>query len=180
MGDVTLSGLHILLAETQEPMRQAIRSGMRGIKHGAGIDFFEAFDGGSALAELAKRRRPFDLAIIGWEMAPMDGATFVKMVRHDSEYALHQTTPIIIVSSLASTRMMTSALEVGVNAVMEKPISPNELAIRILEILNSKVQFVKVESGLGKDKTFVGPVSKWSAEMIIKPALEGKRNIIKI
>ena len=180
MAEVTLSGLHILLAETQEPMRQAIRSGMRGIKHGAGIDFFEAFDGGSALAELSKRNRPFDMAIIGWEMAPMDGATFLRMIRHDSEYALHQTTPVIIISSHATTPMMVSALERGANVVLEKPISPHNLAAQVLNILNAKTQFIKVESGLGSGKHFVGPVSKWSADQVIKPALESKRNVMKI
>ena len=180
MSELTLSGLNILLAETHEPMRQAIRSGIRGVKHGAGIDFIEAFDGASALAELVRRDNPVDAAIIDWEMVPMDGAFFLNLLRHNDDYVLHQTTPVIVITSLKTSSMLKSAHELGASVILEKPIAPTDLANQILSILKTKAPFIKVSDGLGAGKPFVGPLTKWSADHVVKPAQHHKRAIVKL
>ena len=177
---MTLGGKTILMADSQKPMRQAIRSSIRGMKNGGGVDFLEAFDGASALAELLGRDKPVDVALIDWEMAPMDGAVFLQMLRNDPGYRLHQTTPVIITTGQASPKAMKEALSLGASVLMQKPIAPAELVARILGIWKDKAPFVLVEDGLAKGKPFIGPLTKWSAEHFVRPAQTEKRNILRL
>ena len=180
MADITLRGLTVLLAESREEMRQAIRSGMRGVKDGASIDFLEAFDGGSALAILADRDKPVDIVLIDWEMVPMDGPFFLNLLRHDADYTLHQKTPVISITSLATPSMTKQALGLGSAVIMQKPISPTDLASRILAVLNAKSPFIRVPDGLGAGKDYVGPLTKYAAEAFVAPAQAQKRPILKL
>ena len=180
MAEVTLSGITILLAETQKPMRQAIKSSIRAMKNGGGAHILEADDGAIALNSLLMHGQKIDVALIDWEMVPMDGSVFLNVLRNEREYVAHQKTPVIVTTSRASPQMITTALRLGAHAVMQKPIVPTELLSRMLSILNENSAFVMVEDALGKGKPFVGPLTKWSAEEFARPAQAENRRVIKL
>ena len=180
VGDVTGSAV-ILLAEPLQAMRQVIKSGIRGIVGGDAVTFIEAEDGASALVELGARGKPVDIALVDWEMSPMDGACFLHALRNVRDYQVHRTTPVIVITGHASPEVMNAALRLGANSFMPKPVAPATLAARINAIVTGKkAEFVMVEGGLGDGAPFVGPLSKWSFEQFVKPAQAEKRRILRL
>ncbi len=151
-------GMTILLADSHKAMRQAIKSGIRAIA-GGDLEFIEAADGSMALGELMSRPPPVDIALVAWEMAPMNGASFLRMLRHDHGYQAHRTTPVIVITGHPSPEVMSSALRAGASALIPKPVVPATLVTRIKAVLNGKTEFVMVEDALGGGQPFIGPLS---------------------
>ena len=170
----------ILLAEPLKAMRQVIKSGIRGVLGGDAMTFIDAEDGSSALVELAARGKPVDIALVDWEMAPMDGSCYLHALRNVREYQIHRTTPVIVITGDALPEVMNAALRLGANSFMPKPVAPATLAARINAIVKGKTEFVMVEGGLGDGAPFIGPLSKWSFEVFIRPAQAEKRRILRL
>ena len=173
-------GMTILLADSHKTMRQAIKSGIRAITGGDSVEFIEAVDGSMALAELMHRPSTVDVALIDWEMAPMNGGSFLRMLRNDHGYQAHRTTPVIVITGHPSPEVMSSALRAGASALIPKPVIPATLVSRIKTVLSGKTDFVMVEDALGGGQPFIGPVSKWSFEQFIRPAQADKRRVVKL
>ena len=170
----------ILLAEPQQAMRQIVKSGIRGILGGDAVNFIDAEDGASALVALEAHGKPVDIALVDWEMVPMDGACFLHALRNVRDYQAHRTTPVIVITGHASPEVMNAALRLGANSFMPKPVAPATVAARINALLTGKTEFVMVEGGLGNNQPFVGPLSKWSFEQFVQPARADNRRVFKL
>ena len=173
-------GMTILLADPHQTMRQTIKSGIRAITGGDAVEFIEAGDGSMALGELMSRPPPVDVALIDWEMAPMNGSSFLRMLRHDHGCQAYRTLPVIVITAHPSPEVMSSAMRAGASALVPKPVVPAALVTRIKAVLNGRTEFVMVEDALGGGQPFIGPLSKWSLEQFIRPAQADKRRVVRL
>jgi DNA-binding response OmpR family regulator len=180
MADLTLGSSTILLADSQKPMRQALKSSIRAMKDSGGLEILEAEDGALALHALVSHGKPVHLAIIDWEMQPLDGKVFLTMLRNDKDYQAYQKLPVIITTSHASSQETMAALTLGAHTVVPKPLIPADMFKRMTAILNDTSGFIQVDDALGKGKPFIGPLTRWSAEQFIRSAQTEKRRIIKL
>lgn len=109
----------VLVVEDSPAMRGLIVSVIDQIED---CDVLEASNGFDALRRLP--RDAFDLIITDINMPDINGLELVSFVRKSAN---NQETPVIIVSSEASSRDMERGLSLGANAYITKPFIPDEL-----------------------------------------------------
>ena len=126
----------ILIVDDDPDMREALTI----ILESQGYEIVSAQDGIEALASL-KAERP-DLMILDLLMPKMDGFAVLKEL-HDGRWAESREVPILILSSVreeASRRRyeLETALELGIDDYIEKPVSPDTLLERVENLLKKK------------------------------------------
>ena len=97
------------------------------------LEFLEASDGESGLAQ-ARKHRP-DVIHVDLKMPGMDGFTFCRQVRADD---VRKDTPVIILTFSKSEEVKREALSAGASHFLEKPIDGARLAERIVSCLEMK------------------------------------------
>lgn len=97
------------------------------------VDTAEACDGRAALELLVRNdpRRPFDVALVDWEMPRMNGLEFVQAVRRNQDFAHLK---LLMVTTLNSTERVAEALQAGANDFLMKPVT-KEMLVEKLQIL---------------------------------------------
>lgn len=96
----------------------------------------EAEDGEIALLMLREGQladEPFELIVSDWFMPNMTGLEFLKAVRDDS--ILHKT-PFLMVTAEGEEKHMLLAQEAGVNEVIIKPFSIEQIHEKVKKILS--------------------------------------------
>jgi chemotaxis signal transduction protein/ABC-type nitrate/sulfonate/bicarbonate transport system substrate-binding protein/ActR/RegA family two-component response regulator len=117
--------IRILLVEDSSPTRK-IES--RILKNSLGFsNVQEAVDGESA-TELLQSGAEIDLIISDWNMLQISGLDLLKWVRTDSRL---KDTPFIMATGQGEKSQIAVALEAGVNGVVSKPFSPDDLMAKI-------------------------------------------------
>jgi len=101
---------------------RAIREAMTSMLGSEGWIVDVAEDGGRAL-QLARQVR-YDLVITDLEMPEVGGFELIALLRDE---ALYRTTPIVIITSRASPEHRRRARELGVRALVAKPITRRKL-----------------------------------------------------
>ena len=99
----------------------------------SGYDVVTATRGDEALA-LARERPPL-LVVLDVDMPGMDGIEVTRLLREDPSFA---ETPIILLTSHTEPEYIKAALDAGASAYVAKPFSPQELAIRVDELLGRR------------------------------------------
>lgn len=94
-----------------------------------GYKLFLAEDGKKAI-ELIETHNP-DLILTDIMMAYVNGLEVISHVRNK----LKSKTPIIVFSASGQEEMVVKAFDLGANDFMPKPLSPNELIIRVKRAL---------------------------------------------
>ena len=94
-----------------------------------GYKLFLAEDGKKAI-ELIEAHKP-DLILTDIMMAFVNGLEVISHVRNK----LKLKVPIIVFSASGQEEMVVKAFDLGANGFMAKPLSPNELIIRVRRAL---------------------------------------------
>lgn len=115
-----LSGLCLLLVEDNEINRQLAR----GILQRAGARVATAADGGAAVALLERDPRRFDAVLMDIRMPGMDGWEAARIIRTRLQLA---DLPIVALTAGTGEGDLEKALGAGMNALVAKPIDPEEL-----------------------------------------------------
>jgi two-component system, chemotaxis family, chemotaxis protein CheY len=121
--------LQILIVDDSPAMRSFIRRVMRL----SGIDverYFEAGNGEEGLAQLAAN--PIDAVITDINMPVMDGEEFVRKMRKDGA---HQSTPVIVISTDATTNRIQTMQALGAVGYLQKPFGPEQLRNELDRVL---------------------------------------------
>jgi two-component system chemotaxis response regulator CheY len=95
-----------------------------------GFEVTEAGNGREALVCL-KSMAKADLVLVDWNMPEMDGVSFVRAVRAESEYA---SLPLMMVTTNAELSQVSEALAAGANEYIMKPFTGDMIREK-LEIL---------------------------------------------
>ena len=142
----SLSALKVLLVDDNAHMR-AITSA---VLQSAGIrSVREASDGGAAL-EVLRRHLP-DLVIVDFNMFPLDGVEFTRLVRNSPDSA-NPYLPIIMMTGHSEKSRVYEARDAGVTEFLVKPITAKAILDRIQSVIFQPRPFVKTESYFGPDR----------------------------
>jgi CheY-like chemotaxis protein len=152
-----LESLQVLLVDDNQHMRAIVAA----ILKGAGIGrTYEVNDGAEALRVL--RERPIDLAIVDFNMFPLDGVEFTRLVRNAPDSA-NPFLPIIMMTGHAEKSRVCEARDAGVTEFIVKPVTANSVLSRIQAVIFKPRPFVKSEAYNGPcrrriaDPKFQGP-----------------------
>ena len=102
----------------------------RKIKKGE-YEFYFAHNGLEAL-QMMLVQPDFDVILSDINMPEMDGRTFLKQLKASSTFNF---IPVIILSSLESSNDRIELLEAGASDFVLKPFNPQELKIRVRNLL---------------------------------------------
>jgi CheY-like chemotaxis protein len=87
-----------------------------------GVELMEAEDGVRALEVL--RKTPADLCVVDVDMPNMDGFTFTRELRKDSQLS---KVPVILLTGDRTPEVREKGREAGANDLVQKPIKGPEL-----------------------------------------------------
>ncbi|WP_396593734.1 response regulator [Brevundimonas sp. R86498] len=109
----------------------------------------EVSDGAMALTAL--REHPIDLAIVDFNMSPMDGVEFTRLVRNRPD-SVNPYLPIIMLTGHSERSRVTEARDVGVTEFVVKPVTARAIFERIQAIILRPRAFVQTDTYFGPDR----------------------------
>jgi len=124
-----IEGLVILVADSNAYMRKLTR--MMLVNIGA-KSIYEAADGVAAL-DAIRAINP-DVMILDWDMPVLDGREVMRIVRSPGAFP-KPNLPVIMVTDIGISTRVSTAMRLGVNEFLVKPISPKTLQQRLLGIV---------------------------------------------
>lgn len=146
MNEYNLERLNFLIVDDNKHMRALVKS----ILHALGVkNVIEAGDGADAFKEL--RHYPADIIICDWNMEPLDGLDFTKLVRTGSD-SPNPFVPIIMLTGHTEMNRVMEARDSGVHEFLAKPISAKKLYSRIRTIIDRPRAFVRTPAYFGPDR----------------------------
>ena len=92
-----------------------------------------------------------DLILVDWEMKPLSGLEFIKMVR-SGEGDHDRYVPIIMCTEFSEHYRITEARDAGINELIVKPVSVNLVYTRIMAIVDRPRPFVDSPNYFGPDR----------------------------
>ena len=141
-----LQSLNILLVDDNQHMR-AITSA---ILQSAGIrNIREVSDGAMALEAL--RLHAVDLAIVDFNMFPLDGVEFTRLVRNSADSA-NPYLPIIMMTGHSERARVMEARDAGVTEFVAKPLTAKSVLERIHAVIYRPRPFVRTADYFGPDR----------------------------
>ena len=94
---------------------------------------------GGAAAILALLSEPFDLMLMDWYMPDVNGAGVMTVLR-DPRIGAASQTPVILMTAYASRDNIARARELGVNEVLVKPFTTEQLGTAMGRILGGSAR----------------------------------------
>ena len=147
-----IRGARVLLVEDNEINQQVATE----LLTSAGFEVDIAEDGLVAVTQVAARvtdRLPYDIVLMDMQMPVMDGVTSARLIRESMSAA---ALPIVAMTANAMKADRDRCMEAGMNAVVTKPINPNDL-------WQALVEWVKPRDGLGQQRNAEEPSESPSA-----------------
>jgi len=111
--------LRVLIVDDSSAMRAFVRAAL---EVDGSVDVVESVSGFEALRILP--RENFDVVIVDVNMPDINGLELVAFLRKTPQ---HRSTPVIIISTEASSRDQERGIALGANAFLSKPFEPDEL-----------------------------------------------------
>jgi CheY-like chemotaxis protein len=169
----SLNALQVLLVDDNQHMRAITAA----ILQSAGIrKIREVADGGAALDAL--REQVFDVAIVDFNMFPLDGVEFTRLVRNSPDSA-NPYLPIIMMTGHSEKSRVQEARDAGVTEFVVKPITAKAILERLNAVIFRPRPFVKTEGYFGPDrrrtqaKNFRGPFRRSTdSQDVVQPSDE--------
>ena len=145
--------LQILLADDNQHMRAITAT----ILNSAGFRRIrEVRDGAEAMEAL--RDWPADLAIVDFNMAPLDGVEFTRLIRNSAD-SPNPYLPIIMMTGHSEKSRVQEARDAGVTEFVVKPITARAILERMQAVILRPRAFVKADSYFGPDRRRQNPVN---------------------
>ena len=141
-----LESLRVLLVDDNQHMRAIVTTVLSGV----GVDQIrETRDGSEALAAL--REWPADLAIVDFQMFPLDGVEFTRMVRNAPD-SRNPYLPIIMMTGHSEKSRVMEARDAGVTEFVAKPLTAKAVLERIHAVIYRPRPFVRTADYFGPDR----------------------------
>ncbi len=116
----------ILAVDDSASMRQMVSFTLKG----AGYTVTEAVDGQEALNKAKSQQ--FDLIITDVNMPVMDGITFIKNLRGESNYKF---TPMLMLTTESAADKKSQGKAAGATGWIVKPFNPDQLLTTVKKVL---------------------------------------------
>lgn len=145
-----LAKLRVLVVDDNHHMRAIVGA----ILKSAGIVVIrEATHGGHALAIL--KDFPADVAIVDFQMAPIDGLAFTRELRNP-KCSPCPSLPIVMITGHADQARVIQARDAGVNEFLVKPVTAKGILDRLSAAVFKPREFVEARNYVGPDRRRVG------------------------
>lgn len=139
----SLKSLNVLLVDDNQNMRAIAAA----VLHSADIrNVYEAAEGATAFDLL--RRNAIDMAIVDFNMFPLDGVEFTRMVRTSPD-SPNIFLPIIMMTGHSERTRVYEARDAGVTEFIVKPITAKAVLDRINAVIMRPRPFIKAEDYVG-------------------------------
>jgi CheY-like chemotaxis protein len=152
-----LEPLQILLVDDNAQMRWIVSAMLKA----AGVGTVkEASNGAEALTLLSEFAA--DLAIVDYNMAPLNGVEFTRLVRNAKD-SPNPYLPIIMMTGHAERSRVMEARNAGITEFMVKPVTAKAVLGRIQTVIFKPRPFVRTDDYFGpcrrrmKDERYEGP-----------------------
>jgi len=109
----------------------------------------DAGDAAEALVEILST--PIDIVLVDHYLEALDGVELSKLVRR-AEDSPNPFLPIIMLTTIAERSRVEQARDAGVCEFLRKPLSPADLYLRILEVVERPRPFVRTKTYFGPDR----------------------------
>ncbi|HBI19597.1 MULTISPECIES: response regulator [unclassified Brevundimonas] len=139
----SLKSLNVLLVDDNQNMRAIAAA----VLHSADIRSVKEAEEGTAAFDLL-RRHPIDLAIVDFNMFPLDGVAFTRLVRTSPD-SPNVYLPIIMMTGHSERARVYEARDAGVNEFIVKPITAKAMLDRINAVILRPRAFIKAEGYVG-------------------------------
>ena len=158
----SLKALQVLLIDDNQHMRSIASA----VLQSAGVrTVHEAVDGSAGLDILRDPSISVDLAIVDFNMLPLDGVEFTRLVR-TSPTTTNPYLPIIMMTGHSEKSRVYEARDAGVTEFVVKPITAKAILDRIQAVIMRPRDFVKHDSYFGPDRrrtntvNYTGPLRR--------------------
>jgi DNA-binding response OmpR family regulator len=138
-----LKPFKILISDDSSQMRDILTTMLRS----AGAETIrETSDGADAYRALATF--PADLALIDFNMVPLDGVAFTRLVRNSAD-SPNPFMPIIMMTGHAERRRVNEARDAGVNEFVVKPLTARSVMARLEAVILRPRPFIRTDAYFG-------------------------------
>ena len=141
-----LEALRVLVADDNQHMRAILVVMLNSFGIKAIREVKDGADGMDAL-----RRWPADLAVVDFQMEPVDGVEFTRMVRTAPDTP-NPYLPIIMLTGFSEEHRVGRARDAGVTEFLVKPVNVRELLARVHAVIYRQRQFIRTETYFGPDR----------------------------
>lgn len=141
-----LSRVNVLIVDDNAHMMSIVRQMLRGFGI---IKAYESRDAGEAFDIV--RTEPIDLIIVDYHMPLLDGLEFTKLVRTGSDSG-NPYIPIIMLTAYTERSRVLAARDAGVTEVCAKPLTANQLWLKLCAVINEPRPFVRTPRFFGPDR----------------------------
>ncbi len=124
-----MMSVNILVVDDSLPMRSVIMKTIKASGFGA-ANFYQADNGASALKVL--KDEWMDLVITDYNMPEMNGGELISEMKKDDEMS---SIPVIVVTTEGSQKKVEEFAEIGANAYIKKPFTPEIIKEKLTQIL---------------------------------------------
>jgi len=138
-----LKPLSFLVVDDNRHMLAIIRTML------AGFDVkkvYECVDAAQAF-EVFRNAAP-DMLLIDYNMAPLDGLDFMRLVRKGQD-SPNPYVPAILITAYSERSRVEAARDAGINEVLVKPLTAKRLYERICSVINNPRPFIRTEGYIG-------------------------------
>ena len=146
MADLDISAVKFLIVEDNPFMRIILKQLLRAL---GVLEMAEAIDGAQAFSVM-KTFEP-DIILVDWEMQPLDGLDFVKLVRTGDD-SPNEYVPMIMVTGHSEQNKVTQARDAGINEILIKPLSVRTLFARIRAVIERPRAYIETKVYFGPDR----------------------------
>lgn len=172
--DIDLSPVNVLIIDDSRYARSFIKSAL----HSFGVrSIAEAGDGPGGIEVL--RQQKIDLVLVDYDMEPMDGIAFTRLVRSGAEGPFRDV-PIVMVSGVAEMEIVVEARNAGVNEFLVKPVSADSLFRRVRSCLVNPRPFVVTGAYVGPCRRTVQRSTPEGRERRIAEPLPKPRPLVEV
>jgi CheY-like chemotaxis protein len=141
-----LENVRVLLVDDNRHMRAIVATVLTGV----GVnDVRETCDGAEALRAL--RDWPADVAIVDYQMVPMDGVAFTRIVRNAPD-SRNPFLPIVLMTGHSEKSRVMDARDAGVTEFVAKPLTARSVLQRLQAVIYRPRPFVRSTSYFGPDR----------------------------
>ena len=92
-----------------------------------------------------------DLVITDWQMDPIDGLEMCRWIRRN-RLSPNRMVPIIMLSGYSALPRVAEARDIGITEFMIKPFKAEEMARKIMHVIDKPRDFVEARDFVGPDR----------------------------
>lgn len=146
MAGLNISRVKFLVVE-DNPFMQAI---LRQVLRTLGVLQTEVAPDGNLGYQIFQTFEP-DIVLVDWQMEPMDGIEFTRLIRTNKE-SVNRYVPIVMITAHSELTRVIEARDAGVNELLAKPIAALKLFTRIRNIIEKPRLFIDSPGYFGPDR----------------------------